>query len=220
MWLKHYKLNENEQKLVNMSNKEFDKYMMENYSEMFILRAYQEDQKVVLPMNFGFGIGSGWQHVLDNLCKKLKIIYKLTGIVCVFTQIKEKFGSARFYMHTDTENATIAKEYHKEIVDIIEDLVDMYEEYTNYVCEELGTNVSPENKVQIGSWMYGMSVEGYEKMLKEGKQFTDVDHRIKMAKDDAIRKKKLREIKDDIYGFSLEQLEELSKTIDKIIPKK
>jgi len=220
MWLKHYKLNENEQKLVNMSNKEFDKYMMENYPEMFVLRTYQENQKIVLPMNFGFGIGPGWQHVLDNLCKKLKVIYDLTGIVCVFTQIKEKFGSARFYMRTDTKNATIEEKCHKEVVGIIEDLVDMYEEYTNYVCEELGTNVNPEDKVQTGSWMYGMSVEGYEKMLKEGKSFTDIDHRIEMAKDDVIRKKKLREIKDDIYCFSLEQLEELSKSIDKIIPKK
>jgi len=209
MWLKHYKLNEQEQKLVDMSREEFDKYMMSNYADMFKQRYLEKDQKIILPMNFGFEIGPGWHHVLDSLCSKLKIIQDLTGYVCVFEQIKEKYGGARFYYHTELVDKNKPSLQGDQIVNIIDDLVSMYEEYCDYVCEELGTNIDAEEKVQVGSWYYGMGIEGFKKWTKEAFPESS-DARIKAAEEDLEYRKKRREIKEKLYELSDRGIDEIS----------
>ena len=222
MWLKHYKLNEEEQKLVDMSREEFNSYMMEHYSDLFKNRYAQEGQKVIYPMNFGFEIGQGWRHVLDSLCRKLKAIQDLTGVVCVFDQIKEKFGSARFYYHIESLESSkenVSGFSNEDILDdacgIIDVLVNHYEEYTEYVCEELGTNVHSGEKIQMGSWMYGMGIEGFEKWERESHPESCED-RIRMAKEYLERVGKLKEIKDKMYYLSMDELERIDKIVNEI----
>jgi hypothetical protein len=40
----------------------------------------------------------------------LDLIRKQSGIITVFDQIKEKFGSGRFYYHTDNPNENMPKD--------------------------------------------------------------------------------------------------------------
>lgn len=167
MWLSHRELKEWETKLVDMSDEEFDVYMCTTYPNMFVHRHIKQGEGPILPMNFGFCIGAGWRHVLDTLCTRLKVLEDTFGVVCVFDQIKEKFGSARFYYHvTYTEEADLNLPL-DNVNEIIEVLVNYYESYTEYVCEELGTNVNPDEKIVAGSWMYGCGIEGFTKRCNE-----------------------------------------------------
>ncbi len=220
MWLSHYSLKENEQKLVDMSDEEFDKYMMSNYADMFIQRNAQEGQEVIVPMMFGFEIGKGWSHVLDNLCSKLKVIQALTGYVCVFDQIKEKFGGARFYYHIDRVNKNIdAKDDDKAICKIIDDLVNLHENYCDYVCEELGTNIDPEEKVVVGRWYYGMGIEGFKKCAE--KSWPDsFEDRIESAEKYLERRKKEHKIKNNFYELNDEELNNIDELVNKYIDDK
>ncbi len=79
---------------LKMTRKEYTEYMIETYPKLF--------RQYFLPMThtcmcWGFDIGPGWYEILDNLCKDLTELSMLTGIQIEFTQIKEKFGGARFY---------------------------------------------------------------------------------------------------------------------------
>jgi hypothetical protein len=214
MWLKHNKLNEHEQKLVDMTWEQFDKYMMSNYEHLFFGRKIQEGQEVLYPMNFGFEIGPGWRHVLDSLCSKLEIIRSLTGYVCVFDQIKEKYGGARFYYHIDATGLVeeANKDRDNKICSIIDDLVSHYEEYCDYVCEELGTNVHPEDKIVIGNWYYGSGIDGFKKIAPErwGKY---ADERIKMAEEYVKIVETLKKIKSDLRKLNKEEIAEIEKFI-------
>jgi len=229
MWLKHYKLNDDEQKLVDMSSSEFDKYMMKSYPDQFVNRNQGKDQEIVVPMNFGFEIGPGWRHVLDSLCSKLHVMQTAYGATCIFDQIKEKYGSARFYYHIEFGSFNIEEE--KEVRGIIEDLVNYYEEYTDYICEELGTNVQPDEKIRLGSWAYGTGIEGFKKQIKalhpdccnknneksesESSTFECWKERIYMANDYLARTKKKKDINSALYSFSMDQLENIEKVINK-----
>ena len=219
MWLSHYKLNEHEQKLVDMSAKEFDEYMMSNYADMFKNRYEEEGQQVILPMNFGFEIGPGWRHVIDSLCRKLKLIKDLTGCVCIFDQIKEKYGGARFYHHVEGDDggnrdAKIAK----TVCDIVENLVNSHEEYCDYVCDELGTNLHSGEKIVIGGWYYGCGIEGFKKVAPE-RWSSCADDRIKMAEMYLERKEKERKMKTDCHNLNDEELDLVCQLVQTYIDK-
>lgn len=214
MWLKHRELSEHEQKLVDMSGKEFDEHMMTNYSEMFKQRQVQEGQKIILPMNFGFEIGPGWRHVLDSLCSKLKIIQDLTGYVCIFDQIKEKYGEARFYYHVENKNDG-KSENAETIWSIIDSLVNSHEEYCDYICEELGINIDPNEKVVVGTWYYGSGIEGFKKMVNE--TLDSADDRIKIAEEYLARKKKEAEIKEKLWDLSDGEVDKVDKIVSEMV---
>jgi len=215
MWLKHYKLNDHEQKLIDMPQEEFDKYMMSNYADMFKNRIVREGQEVIYCMNFGFEIGPGWRHVLDYLCSMLKVIQDLTGCVCVFDQIKEKFGGARFYHHVELMEGKEEPQDIKQIDDIIDNLVNLYEEYCDYVCEELGTNIEPKDKVVIGGWYYGMGIEGFKKIAKGiwGKD----TNRIKIAEENLAKNQKRKAISQQLLILSDNELDKVEKMVQGIV---
>lgn len=214
MWLKHHSLNEHEQKLVNMSPEEFNDYMMLNYPDMFKNRYPPPNPTVILPMYFGFEIGPGWRHVLDSLCSKLKVIQKLTGYVCVFDQIKEKWGGARFYYHTEVPE----NDRNSIIPVMIEDLVNKHEEYCDYVCEELGTNIDSWEKIHVNGWYYGMGLKGFEKWVK--REFPgDAERRIELARKDYARQEKIMDLKDNLVDLNDEDLAKTEEQIKSSIAK-
>lgn len=233
MWMKHYKLNEWEQKLRDMSGEEFDKYMCETYSSMFKLRTRQEGQEIILPMNFGFCVGPGWRHILDTLCRQLKVLEDQYGLICVFDQIKEKFGSGRFYHHVEMADWK-KKEYEqhkilgkggeeeldkvdKVVMEIIDVLASHFEEYTCYVCEELGTNVRPAEKISVGSWMYGMGLEGFKHWTLNQHCKNDPEaaqKRIEAAEKFLERAKVKEDIKDGLYRLGADDICELRDIMD------
>jgi len=131
MLLRHFSLTAHEEHLVEMSSEEYREYMTTAYPELF---GNIDKPMTETCMCWGFEIPCGWRHVLDGLCARLQAIYEASGVLCLFDQIKEKFGGARFYYTPmygshDKENVWLQ---------IISDLVDFHEEYCSDIDEDTG----------------------------------------------------------------------------------
>ena len=76
----------------------FDKQLIKKYPKIFANR--YKDMKETC-MCWGFEHGDGWYNIIDNLCSKIqKYIDESNGKVLqvVAIQVKEKFGTLRFYI--------------------------------------------------------------------------------------------------------------------------
>ena len=51
-------------------------------------------------MCWGISIGDGWYNLIDNLCEELTNIMKKYDVTIIADQVKEKYGTLRFYEHT------------------------------------------------------------------------------------------------------------------------
>jgi len=195
-----------------MSEEEFDNYMMSNYPDMFKNREAKEGQEIIIPMNFGFEIGPGWRHVLDGICNKVKVLQDEFDFTLVFDQVKEKYGSARFYFHTEYSGDEGISEKTKIAIGIAELIVSHYEEYTEYVCDHLGTNVDPDKKVVIGRWLYGCGIEGFKKFAKDSFGERSEEY-IALAEEYLSRKEKEKDIKRFFYKLTTEELDDVLKIV-------
>lgn len=115
-------------------NKELELKLVEKYPT--ILMDYGGDMMKTC-MHFGMECGDGWYDLLDELLEKLDYISKHSGTQVVANQIKEKFGTLRFYYST-----IIKTDLNVEpIVDkIIYDLVERAEVKSSRICEITGTD--------------------------------------------------------------------------------
>jgi hypothetical protein len=55
-------------------------------------------------MCWGLDCGDGWYHLIDNMCKELMHISEKYDITVVADQVKEKYGTLRFYNHIQLGN--------------------------------------------------------------------------------------------------------------------
>jgi len=208
MILKHYELNEHEQALANMTVQEFDKYMTDNYAQLFKNRFRTPEDQYIMPMHFGFEIGPGWRHVLDSLCSKLKFIQDHFNVTCVFDQIKEKMGGARFYSHVEiNQSSNLTEKEYAIIDDIISTLVSNSEEYCDYICEVIGNNIDPWEKIKLGGWYYGCGLEGFKV------QWEDSPDRIIAAEKAYERSSKLHDIESRMGILNDEELDAIEERI-------
>jgi len=137
-------------KFFKMTAKKYDKYMCETYPFIFQDRNKSMSETA---MCWGFSIGKGWYKILDDVCKKISLIHKLVGIYTIMGQVKEKFGSARFY-HSPTcdKKCKLNDEEKKLWMDIVEDLMDKAEGATCHTCAECGEYYY--DQITIGHWVY------------------------------------------------------------------
>lgn len=75
--------------------------------------------------------GDGWYELLNELCQKLMEV----DPECIASQVKEKYGTLRFYAQV-SENG--------------QNIIDEYEHRSGHVCESCG---STKNVRQDGSWV-------------------------------------------------------------------
>lgn len=172
MIIRHHTLNEHELKLTKMSDDEFIEYMNKTYPT-----AFSKSTSTKLSRIFGtFSIGEGWRHVLDSLCSQLILIEKATNIHVVFSCIKEKFGTARFYYSTHLLNLNdchkLSKEEYEKWCRIIGTLVDHHEEYCCYIDDISGVACNPSDKIRINGWYFGHT---YLSRLKSIMESDDTD---------------------------------------------
>ena len=93
---------------------ELDKALCEKYPKMFVNR--HADMKTTA-MCWGFECGDGWYNILDTLCEALTNSYTTcidfgNGQIedagdppqVIVTQVKEKFGTLRFYYYIKCQN--------------------------------------------------------------------------------------------------------------------
>jgi hypothetical protein len=50
-----------------------------------------------------FSVGDGWFKILDELSRELTKIIEETGCSCRCSDVKEKYGTLRFHMDTETD---------------------------------------------------------------------------------------------------------------------
>lgn len=108
-------------------NKELELKLVEKYPN--ILQDYGGD-KMKTCMAWGMECGDGWYDLLDDLFAKLDYIFNVSGVLVVADQIKEKFGTLRFYYHEVGSSSIVSK--------IIDDIVSRAEKRSAYICEKTG----------------------------------------------------------------------------------
>jgi len=96
-------------------------------------------------LQFGIETGDGWFDLIHNLCVSLKLI-NFGGNI---TQIKEKFGTLRFYVAGATDEQW--------------KLIEQAEEQSEFICEQCGK----EGKLIDDGWRYTICGPCYDILKKE-----------------------------------------------------
>lgn len=126
-------------------------------------------------MCWGIECPKGWWHILDQLCTVLEFhnmeFKDKYGIAIVADQVKEKFGTLRFYytvMDVDKDGVVasrkdpderVADEENRRRIAIgyLEMLADKYieeaEDLTYNTCARCGVPLDEKNKVETGGWI-------------------------------------------------------------------
>jgi hypothetical protein len=112
--------------------KELELKLVEKYPQ--ILCDYNGDVMKTC-MHWGMECDDGWYDLLNGLLEKLDYLSKHSGVQVVADQIKEKFGTLRFYYSTIFKSDLNVN----PIVDgIISDIVSTAERRSAHVCEKTG----------------------------------------------------------------------------------
>lgn len=112
---------------------ELDKVLCEKYPKIF--RDRHADMKETC-MCWGFDHGDGWYKIVDELCDKIQKHCDERGFQVVALQVKEKFGSLRFYIGPAN--------------DYVFDLISEAEHKSIETCEQCGQ----PGKIRGTGWMY------------------------------------------------------------------
>jgi hypothetical protein len=118
-------------------------------------------------MCWGIECNDGWFELLDDLCKKVTCISKHTGIIMKAQQVKEKYGTLRFYFMTDVEDKKVPDEDLSIFCNIIDSLVDSAEVKSGSTCQDCG---SMWGKLRGTGWVVTLCDACDEKRNKAKKQ--------------------------------------------------
>ncbi len=138
-------------------NKELQDKLYNDFPDLF--------QEKDLPMSetcmcWGLECDDGWEPLIRTMCEQLKLIQEWSGTKVIFQQIKEKFGSGRFY-HTIITAPEISAQTRKNIWDIVDAVVSDAERKTSQTCEVSGKYGFLHNK---GAWFKTLNPEEAEKL--------------------------------------------------------
>lgn len=129
-----------------------------------ILKDYRGDMMQTC-MAWGMECGDGWYNLLEECFKKLQYFCDLASkdgkeVQVIADQIKEKYGTLRFYYHV-TGDATNTE------CDIIDDIVTEADRKSKYTCEETGEDGTVCHQ---GSWLKTLC---YKEARKQGYKACD-----------------------------------------------
>lgn len=160
-------------------------------------------------MCWGIECPKGWYHILDQLCTVLEFhnmeFVKNYNLAIVADQVKEKFGTLRFYFSirtVDDDGMVIAKtdengdlvsdklthrlyeNTHRIVADYLEMLADKYiaeaEDMTYNTCAQCGASLDDESRVETQGWITYICKDCNEE-IQNGKELDEEDS----SKDDA-----------------------------------
>ena len=155
-------------KLLTMTHDECQQYMYNTYPDFFQEKSLPMDQTC---MCWGCEIGIGWFPILDDACRQLKRIQKSTGITVVWEQIKEKFGSARFYYritnpYADTNNKI--NDVQHDWYEVISSVIERAERLTEHTCAECGEQYF-HDPISLHGWIYDLCKDCFLKQRPDAK---------------------------------------------------
>ena len=85
--------------------------------------------------------GAGWQDLLERACARIRAAVQVDGGTFKFTQIKEKYGTARLYWESTLSPEADA---------LVEEIIDLDEARSACTCEVCGA----EGRLQrVGGWL-------------------------------------------------------------------
>ncbi len=123
---------------------DLEKQLVTKYPKLF--SDYGEDMKDT-PLAFGFECGDGWFNLIEALCGSIQShcdfinrIYPPIQIQAVAVQVKEKYGSLRFYLdyhHAENLEDHDMEKFHKTC-HFIDGMVSMAEAMSERVCGHCG----------------------------------------------------------------------------------
>jgi hypothetical protein len=105
---------------------ELDKKLVEDFP---ILYSQRHLGPMETCMCWGFECGNGWEPLLRRLSTQLDLISKSFMCGITVTQVKEKYGTLRFYYNTDAS---------VDVDTIIRACVYQAEALSGHICEECG----------------------------------------------------------------------------------
>jgi len=111
------------------------------------------------PENFYFECLGGWNDMLDKLSGELDVLVSRLDIQLEVRQVKEKFGTLRYYVALDGDETHIS---------IVRHLITYYESKSATICEECGST-SGKNR-DVNGWYMCRCEECFEKMNKKDKK--------------------------------------------------
>lgn len=141
-------------------------------------------------VKWGCECQSGWHSLIDGCCSEIVKRYHGEGIPIdlVPRQVKEKFGTLRFYYkYEDTEGGTDKIQFRESISDIIREA----ESRSKHICEQCG--MEDEEKVSLRKFKRcGMvrvdtycesCYQGFDKLLRERQEKRDAMSREEFLKE-------------------------------------
>lgn len=141
-----WKIDRDRKKAINaMAPEAYDAMMVAKFPVIFANRRKPMNESC---MCWGFCIGPGWQALVHDLCVTLDFLNYRLKVQVVAAQVKEKFGTLRFYTDlTFPEGSTLEdrRQYHN----IVSAVIGRAESDAASVCEVCGDYVTP------GSWNRG-----------------------------------------------------------------
>jgi hypothetical protein len=99
-------------------------------------------------MCWGFECGAGWEPIIRGMATELTYLSKLSGAKFTASQVKEKFGTLRFYFDTEIpeDMAESDREALWSITSAIEQRAETRSSHTCELCGEPG-------RTRGGSWL-------------------------------------------------------------------
>ena len=118
--------------------------------------------------NANVSIPAGWYALVEELLQTIDSIVKDYGLPKInYLQIKQKFTSLRVYFSYDrNEQPYVSTPFKQEGLDMINDLVDLYEGFSIKTCTLTG---KPGKQVNIGGF-YTVLHESLFKVNKKNEQ--------------------------------------------------
>ena len=143
-------------------------------------------------MCWGIECPKGWYNILEQLCTELEYSNMESvakwGMAIVAEQVKEKFGTLRFYF--DVRNVDIygkidnehqncklndvqSKIVHDHLYMFAQHLINEAERMTEDTCADCGEPLTPDNKVETKGWISYICKECNEKRENYRREFIE-----------------------------------------------
>ena len=107
-------------------NEYFDRTLVADFPQLYRQRSLSMHQTC---MNWGFDTGDGWERLIRDLSQHLEFLNENAPVHIEAAQVKEKFGSMRFYVDIEGE---------KPWRDLAYALIDAAEGRSAHTCEWCG----------------------------------------------------------------------------------
>jgi len=122
-------------------HKDLEKKLIKNFPNLYV-----DMYKINTCMEYGITCDDGWYELINNLSVEIESWCIKNNLRIKATQVKEKFGSLRFYIELIDESSTWDQTQYTELSDIIY----KYEKLSSETCEVTG-NIG---KLKIKGYLY------------------------------------------------------------------